>query len=297
MSDGDKSGQKPSAQRVVIVTGLSGAGKSQALKVFEDIGYFCVDNLPIPLLDGFLEFCRGVGAEASRVAIGMDIRGLSNPNDYPATFRKLRETGYHLEVLFLEADEKTLFGRYRETRRPHPLARNGTVIDTIRRELEVLSPLRSLADSCIDTTGMSIHTLRRQLGQKFDPAAADGSIRVHLLSFGYRFGVPFESDLVFDVRFLPNPHFVPELQPLDGRDARVSDYVFGHELSRDFLSRLMGFLEFLLPQYRREGKTYLTIGIGCTGGQHRSVAMVEALRAQLDFQGAVLEARHRELAT
>jgi UPF0042 nucleotide-binding protein len=282
------------SRRTLIVTGLSGAGKSQALKVLEDIGFFCVDNLPLPLLENFLEFCGTSGEELSSIAVGMDVRGRGDPSGYPGAFSMLRSHGHPIEVLFLEAEDRTLYTRYRETRRPHPLEPGGSVLDVIRREREALAPLRGAANWVIDTSSLSIHELRRQLIRQFQPAA-EGAMAVTLMSFGFRYGVPFDVDLVFDVRFLPNPHFVSGLRELDGRNVQVSDYIFAHEVSREFLARTVAFLEFLLPQYQREGKTYLTIGIGCTGGQHRSVALVEALRASLERHGVRLEVRHRDL--
>lgn len=281
--------------RILIVSGLSGAGKSQALNVLEDIGFFCVDNLPLPLLEGFLAFCSGSGDDLTRVAVGMDVRGRLDLSKYPGAFAQLREEGYPIEVLFLEADEKTLYDRYRETRRPHPLEASGSVLELIRRERAALSVLRTSADWVIDSTNLSIHELRRQIMRQFEPRAASGSMHVTLLSFSYRHGVPYEADLIFDVRFLPNPHFVSGLRELDGRNKQVSDYIFSHDISRDFLSRLASFCEFLLPQYQREGKNYLTICIGCTGGKHRSVATVEALRRVLSRQELKLEVIHREL--
>lgn len=282
-------------ERVVIVSGLSGAGKSQALKVLEDCDYYCVDNLPLELLRSFLELTvRGDGVPP-RVAIGMDVRARQRLDAFPAAFSALREEGFPITVLFLEADDKTLFSRYRETRRPHPLEASGSIPELVAREREALEPIRSVADHVVDTSSLSIHELRRRLVLHYEPQLS-GAMKLMLISFGYRFGVPFEADLVFDVRFLPNPHFVPHLRPKDGRDADVSGYVFSHDLTQDFMARLTSFLEFLLPQYQQEGKTMLTIAIGCTGGQHRSVAMVEALRVQLAAHGLPLETRHRELA-
>ncbi len=280
--------------RTVIVSGLSGAGKSLALKVLEDIGFFCVDNLPLPLLEAFLEFRARSGEDLSRIAIGMDVRGRVDPAEYTEAFERLRRSGYALEVLFLDADDRILHARYRESRRPHPLE-GVEVLDVIRLERVQLAPLRATADLVVDTSALNVHELRRRLIREFEPGATPAAFQITLLSFAYRFGVPFEADLVFDVRFLPNPHFVPGLRELDGRDDQVQGYIFEHEVSQEFLTRLESFLEFLLPHYRREGKTYLTIALGCTGGQHRSVALVETLRNHLSFQGIPLEVRHRDL--
>lgn len=281
-------------ERVVIVSGLSGAGKSQALKVLEDCDYYCVDNLPLELLRAFLELTvRGEGVPP-RVAIGMDVRARQKLDAFPTAFAALREGGYPITVLFLEADDKTLFSRFRETRRPHPLEASGSIPELVAREREALEPIRGVADHVVDTSMLSIHELRRRLVLHYEPQLS-GAMKLMLLSFGYRFGVPFEADLVFDVRFLPNPHFVPNLRPKDGRDPAVAGFVFSHALSQDFFERLMAFLEFLLPQYQQEGKTMLTIAIGCTGGQHRSVALVEAIKLRLADHGLPLEVRHREL--
>ncbi len=282
--------------RILIVSGLSGAGKTQALKVLEDIGYFCVDNLPLPLLEDFLAFCRKSGPDLRRVAIGMDVRGRKDAGMYLDAFSHLREQGYPIELLFLEADDKTLHARYRETRRPHPMVATGSVPELIRQERKALAPLRRAADWTVDTSTLSIHDLRRQLIRQFEPSGTE-RIKVTLYSFSFRRGIPYDADLVFDVRFLPNPHFVEGLTELDGRNRKVADYVFGHDVSRDFMTRLIDLLEFLLPQYEHEGKSYLTIAIGCTGGQHRSVAVVEEVAKTLSLGGVRLEVRHRELET
>lgn len=278
----------------VVVSGLSGAGKSQALKVLEDLGYFCIDNLPLPMLRSCLDFCRSSEQEISRVAIGMDVRAGRQLEAISQALSDLRSEGQPLEVLFLEADDKTLFTRFRESRRPHPLEAHGSIPEKIGIERQALRPLREVADWILDTSGLSIHELRRRLIQHFEPAAS-GSMQVTLLSFGYRYGVPFEADLVFDVRFLPNPHFVPDLREHDGRNPDVSGYVFQQTISQEFMGRLEPFLEFLLPQYQREGKTYLTIAVGCTGGKHRSVAVVEALRGLIERSGLTAAVRHRDL--
>ncbi len=287
-------GSGEARRRILIVSGLSGAGKSQALKVLEDIGYFCVDNLPLPLLGDFLAFCQKSGSGLRRVAVGMDVRGHEDPTSYPDAFSGLRSQGYPIEILFLEADDKTLHARYRETRRPHPLVATGSVPNLIRRERAALGPLRDASDWVIDTSELSIHDLRRQLIRQFEPSGT-GGVKVTLYSFSFRHGLPYDADLVFDVRFLPNPHFVEGLTEFDGRNRQVADYVFGHKVSQEFMTRLIGFLEFLLPQYEHEGKSYLTIAIGCTGGQHRSVAVVEEVGKTLGRSGVRIEVHHREL--
>lgn len=281
-------------ERVVVVSGLSGAGKSQALKVLEDLGFFCIDNLPLPLLQGFLDYCRDEEKTVAKVAIGMDVRA-GKLEHLPLALEGLRDQGHPLELLFLEADDKTLFTRFRENRRPHPLDTTGVISELIQLERQALKALREGADWIVDTSHLSIHELRRRLVQHYVPGSVSAPMQLTLLSFGYRYGLPFEADLVFDVRFLPNPHFVAELRPLDGRDARVSGYVFEHAISQEFLNRLEQFILFLLPQYQREGKAFLTIGIGCTGGKHRSVALVEALRRKVVELGMPVEVRHRDV--
>ena len=283
-----------STQRTVVVSGMSGAGKSQALKVLEDLGFFCIDNLPVPMLHGFLDFCRNSETPIPRVAIGMDVRAGRQLEQLPAFLAGLRNEGHPLELLFLEADDKTLFTRFRESRRPHPMEAQGAISELIALERQALAPVRADADWIVDTAGLSIHELRRRLIQHFEPSAL-GAMRVTLVSFGYKFGMPFEADLVFDVRFLPNPYFVPELKAFDGRTPEVAAYVFDSPVSRAFFERLEPLLEFLLPQYQREGKTYLTIAVGCTGGKHRSVASVERLSALVARAGLPVDIRHRDL--
>lgn len=294
-SVGEGSGVAPgSASRIVVVSGMSGAGKSQALKVLEDLGFFCIDNLPVPMLHGFLDFCKNSETPMSRVAIGMDVRAGRQLEQLPRLLTELRGHGHVLEILFLEADDKTLFTRFRESRRPHPLEAQGAVSELIALERQALAEVRTDADWIVDTSGLSIHELRRRLIQHYDPSAL-GAMRVTLISFGYKYGVPFEADLLFDVRFLPNPYFVPGLKEQDGRNPTVAAYVFDSAVSRAFFERLEALLEFLLPQYQREGKTYLTIAVGCTGGKHRSVASVERLSTLVSQAGLSVDVRHRDL--
>jgi len=281
--------------RMVVVTGLSGSGRSAALKAFEDMGYYCVDNLPLSLLTAFVDFSRSTEA-AYLAAIGIDIREKDFPNRFPALFGELRAGGRAVEMLFLDASDQTLVRRFSETRRPHPLARGATpLIDGIRNERSELSEVRKLADRVIDTSDYTVHDLRQAVERQYAEGNAGRPMVITIVTFGYKFGVPFDLDLMFDLRFLPNPHFVPELRPHTGEDARVRDYVMAKPDSGEFLSRLLGFLTYLLPRYKSEGKSYLTIGFGCTGGRHRSVALSLLVAEQLRQQGYEVTVKHRDI--
>ncbi len=281
--------------RMVIVTGLSGSGRSAALKAFEDMGYYCVDNLPLPLLPSFLEYA-GLSEEAFRSAIGIDVREKDFPEKFPHLYRSLKTAGRHLEMLFLEASDQTLVRRFSETRRPHPLARGTTsLLDGIRRERAALEEVKKLADRILDTSDYTVHDLRQAVERHYSEGDADRPMAITLVTFGYKFGVPYDLDLLFDVRFLPNPHFVPELKPYTGEDPGVRRYVTAQPVSEEFLSRLLGFLEYLLPRYKSEGKSYLTIGFGCTGGRHRSVAVSIEIADRLRARGYDVILKHRDM--
>ena len=282
--------------RVVIVTGLSGAGKSTALRSFEDLGYYCVDNLPSFLLKELLVGLAGQVDGPRQVAVGMDVREAAFPASFPSLFSSLRVT-YDCEVLFVESDDAALVRRFSEVRRPHPLAGGGTVLDGVARERTLLDGLRSAAAYRVDTSALSPHALRNLIRQRYagSDVPAD-NLRVVLLSFGFKHGVPLEADLLFDVRFLPNPHYVPELRPQTGKDAAVAAYALDNDEARRFLELLEKMLVFLIPLYKREGKASLTVGIGCTGGRHRSVAVTEALRQLLAGSDESVLAVHRQLA-
>lgn len=281
--------------RFVIVTGLSGAGKSYAIKCLEDLGYFCVDNLPTTLIPTFAELCAHSSRGIRAIALGVDVREGEYLANMVETIQELRARGHQVDVLFLEASDETLVRRYHETRRRHPLAGEGNVLDGIRAERKALANLREIADRIADTTALTVHQLKDQMVHFYGPRAARGGLTVALVSFGFKHGVPYDADLVFDVRFLPNPHFVDRLRALDGRDAAVEEFVMSFAESRELLSRLEGLLKFLLPLYGREGKAYLTVAIGCTGGRHRSVMLVEALRSFLTGLGLSPIVRHRDL--
>ncbi len=279
----------------VIITGLSGAGKSFAIKCLEDMGYFCVDNLPTTLIPTFAELCAQSSRPIQKIALGVDVREGEYLAHFVDALEALRARGHRVEVLFLEAADEALVRRYHETRRRHPLAGEGSVLDGIRAERHALAHLREVAGRVIDTTGLTVHQFKDRLTEAYSVQKAGGALTVSLVSFGFKYGLPYDADLVFDVRFLPNPHFVDEFRSLDGRDASAAEFVLSHDETRQFLARLEDLLEFLLPLYHREGKAYLTLAIGCTGGRHRSVTLVEALRTFLEAKGWQPLVRHRDL--
>ena len=266
--------------RVVILTGLSGSGKSTAAKVFEDIGYFCVDNLPAVLLPKIIDIVSEARGEAAQIALVADVRGREFLPDFARVIEELRHRGHDVKVLFLDAEDDVLLRRFSETRRKHPLAGPGGAKEAIRRERKVLSPLREMADTVLNTSQYTVHQLRDSLLRRFRKTGT-GGLRVSIVSFGYRYGIPLEADMVVDVRFLPNPNFVPALKAHNGLDRKVREYVLSGQVPRRFLRLLTSILHFLLPLYTKEGKAYFTLGIGCTGGRHRSVAVAEALSAAL----------------
>jgi RNase adapter protein RapZ len=279
--------------RALVVTGLSGSGKSTALHVLEDLGFYCVDNLPVSLVPPFLELWTGARAEVPRVAFGIDVRGRAFLAEFPVVFEQLRNAGVALEVLYFEASDEVLLRRFSESRRPHPAATTGSVAEGIQSEREALRPLREFADRVVDTSALTVHELRAQLRYLVEQTAA-GRMTVSLVSFGYKHGLPTDIDLAFDCRFLPNPFFVEELRHKIGTDPAVADFVLKNEDTQEFLGQLMDLLIFTLPRYQREGKSYLSIGIGCTGGRHRSVVLAEELRTRLDRAGFQVLVRHRD---
>ena len=279
----------------VVITGLSGAGKSYAIKCFEDMGFFCVDNLPTTLIPTFADLVARSNHAITRVALGVDVREGEYLTHLLDTLGELRGRGHAVEVLFLEASEEALVRRYRETRRRHPLALDGNVVDGIRAERKALSTMREVADRILDTSALTVHQLKDLLIEAYVAPGRRTGLTISLVSFGFKHGVPFDADLVFDVRFLANPHFVEGLRPLDGRDARVREFILQHEESRELLRRLQDFLGFVLPAYQREGKAYLTVAIGCTGGRHRSVALVEELKGFVDGLGLAANVIHRDM--
>jgi UPF0042 nucleotide-binding protein len=280
----------------VVVTGFSGAGKSHAIRALEDLGYFCVDNLPIALLPTFADLSLNSTDTGRRAAVVIDVREREALGRFPAVYKRMqRQGGSRLRLLFLDADDSVLVRRFSETRRPHPLAGSTSVSEGLAEERRLLAPIRRLADQVIDTTTLTVHELRRRVREMTDISAAPTPLVVTLMSFGFRRGVPADADLVFDVRFLPNPHFVPSLRRWTGRNARVSRYVLRTKPAIRFMSLTGALLRFLIPQYIAEGKSYLTIAIGCTGGKHRSVALAEAFAKRLrTTRGIDLRVRHRD---
>ena len=280
---------------LVIVSGLSGSGKSHALKAFEDAGYFCIDNLPPALIPTFVELCNQQGGEISNVALGVDVRERVFFADLVGTLERVRALGYAIRLLFLEARDEVLVRRFSESRRPHPLLPHLPVLEGVRFEKERVAELRGHADRIIDTSDMTVHELRDVLTKEFSRGPATRRLTVTLLTFGYKFGVPYDIDLLFDVRFLKNPFFVPDLKPLPGDDPRVRAFVLSDPDAIDLLAQLESMLKFLIPLYEREQRSYLTIAIGCTGGRHRSVAIAGRLRESLGAIGHEVILKHRDL--
>jgi UPF0042 nucleotide-binding protein len=283
--------------RFVVLTGLAGSGKSQAIKALEDLGYFCVDNLPIELLPMLADLTLRAGTEISRAAVVVDIREGKMLEEFPREFKRLQQKKQlHPVLIFLEAAEPTLVRRFSETRRPHPLAPDRSAIEGIREEKKILEPVRRMADHIVDTSEMTVHELRHAFTSVAAGRVPGTQLVVTVLSFGFKHGIPVDSDLLFDVRFLPNPHFVPTLRPHTGRDPDVVKYIHKSKATHEFLTHTLNLLKFLVPQYVHEGKTYLTIGIGCTGGRHRSVAISEALKKGLSgLPGVRVRVRHRDI--
>jgi UPF0042 nucleotide-binding protein len=283
--------------RFVVVTGLSGSGKSQAIRALEDLGYFCVDNLPTMLIPTLAGLSRAQATELPKVAIVVDVREGSFLSQFPKVWRQLKQMpGLNPSLIFLEASHAALVRRFSETRRPHPLALDRPVSEGIRDERRRLDAIRAMADEIVDTSALTVHELRNRFMTLAREQSQRNPLVVTLLSFGFKHGVPLDADLVFDARFLPNPHFVPTLKPLTGRDRRVVRYMERHEPTRQFLQKLTDMLRFLIPQYVGEGKSYLTVAIGCTGGRHRSVMLAEQLRPALaDLPGVRVRARHRDI--
>ena len=277
---------------LVIITGLSGSGKASALKAFEDLGYYCVDNLPVDLIPRFAELAVQ-SPEIRRTALAVDVREGSKLEHLPAIVKSVRRM-LPTMVIYLEATEASLIRRYSETRRPHPLGANTPVRSSLTAERRRLKPIRAIADWVIDTSKFNVHELRAHLTGRFQKKSSDKNILVSCVSFGFKHGVPEDADLMFDVRFLPNPHFVPEFRPLTGRDPRVAKYIRSFPQTREFIKRISELLIYLLPHYVEEGKSYLTISFGCTGGQHRSVMIAEDVSKHLRKAGYRVKIEHRD---
>ena len=277
---------------LVIVSGMSGAGKGSALKTFEDLGYYCVDNLPVGLISNFADLVLD-SVEIQRAALVVDIREGARLDKLPQVLASLRRM-LKTTVVFLEADSDVLVRRYSETRRPHPLGRDVSVRSSLTAERRRLQPLRALADVVVDTTQFNVHELRAQLTERFQGGNSDRNLLISCVSFSYREGVPEDANLVFDVRFLPNPHFIPKFRPLTGRHPEVAKYIRSFPQTREFIQRISELLIYLVPHYIREGKSYLTIAFGCTGGKHRSVMIAEEVKKRLSKAGYNIKVVHRD---
>jgi UPF0042 nucleotide-binding protein len=281
---------------LVVITGFSGAGKSTAMAAFEDEGYFCVDNLPSEMIRSLIDLFMHAGSKVARAAVVSDARGGSYFEGLIAMLDGLRATGVRHRVVFLEAAEETLLTRYKETRRRHPLAPSGSVAEGIQRERELLAPLRARADVVLDTTGLTAAMLRRRLTEELLPTRNPGRLAITFQSFGFKYGTSRDADLLFDVRFLPNPHYEPDLRPLTGADPRIVQYINRDGALDTFYDHLHPLLDYLLPQYLGEGKAHLVVAIGCTGGRHRSVAIARHLADRYDNQsGYLVDVIHRDV--
>lgn len=281
---------------LVVITGLSGAGKSHALKCFEDFGYFCVDNLPPALLPTFVDLCHQQGGEIKKVALGIDVRERVFFADLVGVLQQVKGLGHAVELLFLEARDAVLVRRFSESRRPHPLLPELPVLEGVRFERERLAEVRAHADRIIDTSDLTVHELRDLLARQFGPEHASRRLTISLVTFGYKYGVPFDIDLLFDVRFLRNPFFVPDLKPLSGEDPRVRGYVLSDPDAAAFLEQLEHLFKFLIPLFERERRSYLNVGIGCTGGRHRSVVIATCLQESFSRIGYHVTLSHRDIA-
>ncbi|MCK8828045.1 RNase adapter RapZ [Natroniella acetigena] len=277
----------------VIITGMSGAGKSETVKIFEDVGFFCVDNLPPALISKFAELCRQSKGEINQVALVVDIRGGDFFDNLFAELAKLENIITNYRILFLEAETETLINRFKKTRRRHPLAQQGRILEAINLERERLERIRGKADKIIDTTNLTPKELKKRIQEDFIEKKNEKQLNLSVLSFGFKYGVPLDSDLMFDVRFLPNPHYVDSLRPLTGEDKRVQDYVLKWPITQKFKYKLFDMIKFLIPQYIKEGKSHLMIAVGCTGGKHRSVTLAEKLYQELKNEYNVL-IEHRD---
>lgn len=282
--------------RFVVVTGMSGGGKSTVLKMLEDAGFYCVDNLPISLIEKFVELISLPNSEISKVVLGLDVRSDQSFADATRTLEQLRTEGYQFEILFMDADENVLIKRYKETRRVHPLAVDGRVEDGVRAERKVLDNIRRNADYVIDTTNLLTRELKEELDRIFVENGEYNSLMVTVMSFGFKYGIPTDADLVFDVRFLPNPFYIEELKQKTGNDKEVQDYVMKQEESEIFMRKLIDMVQFLIPNYVKEGKYRLVIAIGCTGGKHRSVTLANELYKRMKDKGTYgMKLYHRDV--
>ena len=278
---------------LAIITGLSGSGKSTAVHVLEDLGYYCVDNIPPTLLPKFIELCENSDKGISKVALVIDIREKVSFESAPAVIEEFKQKGYPVDMIFLESSDAALVKRYKETRRKHPLSDDGNILEGISKEREMLRALKELSGYTIDTSELNVHQLSDIIKNKFINANTQNTL-LNIMSFGFKHGIPNDADMIFDVRFLPNPHFVESLKEQTGKDKEVIDYIMSQDQSLKFIEKITEFLEYLIPNYEKEGKSYLTIAIGCTGGKHRSVAITDKLAQH--FKSLSPVTRHRDIA-
>ena len=277
---------------LVIISGLSGSGKSTAMNVLEDLGYYCLDNLPLALLPKFIELCESSQGEINKVALAVDAREGLFFDRAPEEIKELRDKGHPVDLIFLDSSDTVLHKRYKETRRRHPLSVDGSIAEGIAREREMLKDLKSLSDFTIDTTDFNVHQLKEVIKSRYESADTN-KLQINILSFGYKHGYPYDADMIFDVRFLPNPFFIDELKDLTGLDEKIKDFVLSKEDTKEYMKKLTDFLEFLIPRYEKEGKSYLTIALGCTGGKHRSVVLANELAQHFERLSPVT--RHRDI--
>ncbi len=280
---------------IIIITGSSGSGKSTAMAALEDVGFYCVDNMPVALLPRFLELPIDRDSEFSGLAFVMDLREKGFLSEYAHVFSSVKKKGYDCRIFFLEASEKILLQRYSQTRRQHPLSHNKSLLQGIRTEAAQLEPLRKVADKVIDTSGFNVHELKATMREIVRKHIEDESVQFNVMSFGYKYGVPLEADLMVDVRFLTNPYFVPELKMLTGREKAVRDFILKDAKTHHFLEKYMDLLDFLIPMYETEGKSYLTIAVGCTGGRHRSVTVAGEIHKRIKNKGKKAAIIHRDI--
>jgi len=281
--------------KIIIITGLSGSGKSTAIAALEDVEFYCVDNMPVALLPKFLELPIQSGTEIAGLAFVMDLREKGFLSKYTSIFESIRKKGHNFIILFLEADEDILLHRYSQTRRHHPLSQGKSLLDGIRMEKEQLKNLRKAADKIIDTSHYNAHELKSILKDIVHKSVKLAPMKINILSFGFKYGIPSDADLIIDVRFLANPHFVPELKDLNGKDAEVKNYVLNNDESRRFLQKYLDLLDYLIPLYEKEGKAYLTIAVGCTGGRHRSVTIAESILEHITKSEKKIIVTHRDI--
>lgn len=280
---------------IIVVTGLSGSGKSVAIRALEDSGFFCIDNLPVLLIPKFIDLCQGYQEGIKRITLGIDLREGRFLESWPDVLAELRAVEHHVQVLFFDASDEVLLRRFNETRRPHPLAGGSPIPEAIARERKALEGMRALADRVIDTSDFTVHDLKKEMEHYYSQMLGSSRMTLFLTSFGYKYGIPHDTDMILDVRFLPNPFFVDELRGKSGLDPEVKDFVLKRKETRAFLDRLYSLLELTLPQYEREGKSNQTLALGCTGGRHRSVVLVEELRKRLDSGRMRIHVKHRDI--